>query len=255
MNKDPTKRFSDRVENYAKYRPSYPIQLINHLKENSIIKTGQNIADIGSGTGIFSQLLLSTGNRIFAVEPNKEMRLKAEQSLQSNPLFISVNGTAENTTLKENSIDIITAAQSFHWFDLKKTKDEFKRILKPEGYIVLVWNVRDSEASPFLFEYDKMLRNHCPEYSQVNHRNIGLEKIAHIINPRKIQKFSCQNMQSFDFEGLKGRLKSSSYTPTEDMPEYSLLMDDLTKLFKNFQVDGKIQFKYNCEMYYGKLNE
>ncbi len=124
MCKDSTKRFSDRVENYVKYRPSYPINLINHLKKKGIVTTGQKIADIGSGTGIFSKLLLNTENNVYAVEPNKEMRIAAEKSLQNKLNFISINGSAEDTTLKENSIDIITAAQSFHWFDLQKAKKE-----------------------------------------------------------------------------------------------------------------------------------
>ncbi|MHA1475492.1 MAG: class I SAM-dependent methyltransferase, partial [Promethearchaeota archaeon] len=253
MSKDPTKRFSDRVENYVKFRPSYPIELINHLEKNKIISTGQNIADIGSGTGIFSKLLLNTNNNVYAVEPNKEMRLASEKSLHNYPNFISIDGSAENTTLKENSIDIITAAQSFHWFDLKKAKEEFLRILKPNGFIVLIWNVRMSEGSSFLIEYEKMLNNHCPDYLLVNHMNIGLEKIMHFINPKNFQKFSCQNEQIFDFEGLKGRLKSSSYTPSEEQSEYPMLMEDLEKLFKIFQLNGNVQFLYDCKMYFGPI--
>jgi ubiquinone/menaquinone biosynthesis C-methylase UbiE len=253
MGKDPTKRFSDRVENYVKFRPSYPIELINHLKKNKIITTGQNIADIGSGTGIFSKLLLETDNKVYAVEPNKEMRLAAEKSLKNKLNFISVDGTAENTTLEENSIDIITAAQCFHWFALQKTKKEFFRILKRNGYIVIIWNVRNSEGSPFLIEYENLLNSHCPDYSQVNSGNIGFEKIMNFINPKNTQKFSCKNVQFFDFEGLKGRLKSSSYTPTEEQPEYSMLIEDLAKLFKKFHKNGYVQFLYDCEMYFGQI--
>ncbi|MHA1510487.1 MAG: class I SAM-dependent methyltransferase [Promethearchaeota archaeon] len=253
MSKDPTKRFSDRVENYVKFRPSYPIELINHLEKNKIISTGQNIADIGSGTGIFSKLLLNTNNNVYAVEPNKEMRLAAEKSLQNKPNFISVDGNAENTTLKENSIDIITAAQSFHWFDQQKAKKEFLRILKPNGFIVLIWNSRKSEGSPFLSEYENLLKSHCSDYSQVNHRNVGLEKIMHFINPKNFQRFSSQNEQIFDFEGLKGRLKSSSYTPSEEQPEYPMLMEDLEKLFRKFQLNGNVQFLYDCKMYFGPI--
>ena len=255
MSKDPTKRFSDRVENYVKYRPTYPIELIDHLKKNSIITNGQNIADIGSGTGIFSKLLINTDNNVYAVEPNKEMRTAAEKSLKNNPNFISVDGTAENTTLKENSIDIITAAQCFHWFDLQKTRKEFLRILKPNGYIVLIWNVREIEASPFLFEYENLIKSHCPNYSQVNSGNIDFDKIINFINPKNTQKFSCMNEQLFDFEGLKGRLKSSSYTPTEEQTEYPMMIEDLAKLFKKFQKNGSVKFLYDCKMYFGKINK
>ena len=181
------------------------------------------------------------------------MRIAAEKSVKNKPNFISIDGTAENTTLKDNSIDVITAAQSFHWFDLKKTKKEFLRILKPKGFIVLIWNVRESEGSPFSAEYEKLLKSYCPDYSQVNSGNIGFEKIMNFINPKNTQKFSCMNEQFFDFEGLKGRLKSSSYTPTEEQPEYSMLMEDLAKLFNKFQINGTVQLIYNCEMYFGQI--
>ena len=255
MAKDPTKRFSDRVENYVKYRPSYPIKLIEHLTKKNVITNGQNIADIGSGTGIFSKLLLTTNNKIFAVEPNKEMRNAAEKNLQDKSNFNSINGSAENTTLKENSIDIITAAQSFHWFDLEKTKKEFLRILKPNGYIVLIWNVRKSDGSPFSTEYEKLLKSHIPEYLKVSHRNIDLQRVNNFTGPNDIQIFSCQNIQYFDFNGIKGRLQSSSYTPTEEQAEYSILMKDLEEIFNKFQVDGVVQLLYDCEMYFGQLNK
>ena len=255
MAKDPTKRFSDRVENYVKYRPSYPIRLIDHLRKNKIITNGQNIADIGSGTGIFSELLLTTDNNIFAVEPNKEMRNAAENHLQNKSNFNSINGSAENTTLKENSIDIITAAQSFHWFDLEKTKQEFLRILKPNGFIVLIWNVRNSEGSPFSAEYEKLLKSHIPEYLKVSHRNIDLKRVSNFTGPNDAPAVSCQNIQVFDFEGIKGRLQSSSYTPTEEQAVYSILMKDLEEIFDKSQVDGAVQLLYDCEMYFGQLNK
>jgi len=253
MAKDPTKRFSDRVENYVKFRPSYPKKLIDHLRKKKIIKMDQNIADIGSGTGIFSKLLLTTNNRIFAVEPNEDMRKAAEKYLHNKPNFNSIDGSAEETTLKENSIDIITAAQSFHWFDLEKTKKEFLRILKPKGSIVLIWNVRKSKGSPFSVEYDKLLKFHIPEYLQVSHRNIDLKRVSNFTGPNDIQKFTCQNIQIFDFEGIKGRLQSSSYTPTEEQAEYSILMKDLEEIYNKFQIDGKVQLMYDCEMYFGQL--
>ncbi len=113
--------------------------------------------------------------------------------------------------------------------------------------------VRKSKGSPFLIEYENLLKSHCPDYSQVNSGNIDFEKIMNFINPKNTQKFSCKNVQFFDFEGLKGRLKSSSYTPTEEQPEYSMMIEDLAKLFEKFQVNGEVQFLYDSEMYFGRI--
>ena len=139
---DNTKRFSNRVDNYVKYRPSYPKEIISFLENAIQFKNDFVVADIGSGTGILSKMFLDNGNTVYAVEPNTAMRNKAEELLKNYPLFKSIDGTAEQTTLQNSSIDIITAAQAFHWFDAEKTKAEFRRILKPGGYCCLIWNER-----------------------------------------------------------------------------------------------------------------
>ena len=136
---------------------------------------------------------------------------------------------------------------------MKKTKKEFLRILKPNGFIVLIWNVRESEGSPFSADYEKLLKSHIPEYLKVSHRNIDLEKIKNFTDQKNFQKFTSQNIQIFDLKGIKGRLQSSSYTPTEEQPEYSMLMEDLAKLFNKFQINGTVQLIYNCEMYFGPI--
>lgn len=250
--KDSTKRFSNRVENYIKYRPSYPEKLIQEFKKKQIISRDTVIADIGSGTGIFTELLLKTGCQVYAIEPNDKMRAAAERKLQKISNFTSVSGTAENTKLTNNSIDLITVAQAFHWFDLEKTKIEFKRILKEKGYITLVWNVRLLKID-FQKEYNELLLQHCPEYVSVDHRRISEENIKKFFGST-IDYFSCENSQLFDLDGLIGRVLSSSYSPKENQEEYQPLVKDLGELFKKYEENGKVKFDYIIEMYYGHLS-
>lgn len=145
---DPTQRFSSRVENYSRYRPSYPRQVLELLFEECGLTAASIIADIGSGTGIMTRLFLENGNQVFAVEPNREMRQEAEWNLASYSHFVSVDATAEATTLRAGSVDFVVAAQAFHWFDREKVRPEFVRILKPEGWVVLVWNDRRPDSTP-----------------------------------------------------------------------------------------------------------
>ncbi|HUU76772.1 MAG TPA: class I SAM-dependent methyltransferase [candidate division Zixibacteria bacterium] len=249
--KDSTKRFSDRVENYIKYRPSYPEKIIQELEKKQIISRDTVIADIGSGTGIFTELLLNTGCQVYAIEPNNEMRVAAEKRLQKNLSFTSVSGTAENTKLTNNSIDLITVAQAFHWFDLEKTRIEFQRILKEKRYIALVWNVRLLRID-FQKEYNELLLHHCPEYISVDYRRISEENIKKFFGST-IDYFSCENLQFFDLDGLIGRVLSSSYSPKEDQDEFQPLLKGLVELFRKYEENGKVKFDYQTEMYYGRL--
>ncbi len=248
---NPLKRFSDRVENYIKYRPKYPQALIDFLI-NDLKLIPENIgADIGSGTGIFSEMLLRNGNKVFGVEPNKEMREAAEKLLNGYPNFISINGTSESTNLEFQSIDLITAAQSFHWFDYPKTKEEFLRILKPNGWVVLIWNSRINDSSSFMNEYENFLLKFSVDYSKISHKNIDDKIFRNFFNTYESKNFS--NSQSFDFEGLKGRLLSSSYIPNENNPNFYLMINELEKIFNRNENSGKVGFIYNTEIHYGHL--
>ena len=150
---DPTQRFSNRVENYRRYRPGYPPAILDLLAAKCGLSQTSVAADVGSGTGILTKLLLKSGGRIFGVEPNPEMRAAGERDLNHHLNFTSVAGTAEATTLPDHSVDLITAGQAFHWFDRDKTRAEFLRILRPGGWVVLIWNDRNISDRPFFRAY------------------------------------------------------------------------------------------------------
>jgi SAM-dependent methyltransferase len=255
MNKShlkPTTRFSSRAENYVKYRPHYPDEIIDYLKKENVLDENSLVADIGSGTGFSSELFLKNGYTVYGVEPNKEMREEGEKYLSVYENFISVNGTAENTTLKSDLIDIIAAGQAFHWFDLRKTKQEFKRILKKEGFIVLIWNVRNFDEINLNRDYAKLLSEFGTDYEKVRHQTI---------RNRKFDKFYSHgaktayfpNEQTFDFDGLKGRLLSSSYAPDENNPNYFPMLKKLKEIFNKHKLNGTVRMKYTTEVYYGKI--
>lgn len=249
---NPTSRFSNRAENYLKYRPHYPDEVIDYLKNENVLNKKSVIADIGSGTGFSSELFLKNGNTVFGVEPNKKMREAGEKYLSRYKNFISVNGTAENTTLKSDLIDIIAAGQAFHWFNFSKAKDEFRRIAKPNAYLVLIWNVRRFTDAGFGTDYERMLIEFGTEYKEVEHKTITKSDYDDFYPGKyKIVKFS--NKQTLDFEGLKGRLLSSSYSPDENSRNYKPMLKRLKEIFDKHRVNETVELKYTTEVYCGKI--
>jgi ubiquinone/menaquinone biosynthesis C-methylase UbiE len=249
---DNTQRFSNRVDNYVKYRPSYPTEIFTFLENEIQFNSSCIIADIGSGTGILSQMFLNNGNTVYAVEPNEPMRNAAEKILNDYNSFISVDATAEQTTLQDNSIDLITAAQAFHWFDPVKTRAEFKRILKENGYCCLIWNDRVVE-SPFEKAYEKLLSEYSTDYTKVDHKYMNDERVAAFFAPERYIKQSFHNKQVFDFEALKGRLLSSSYVPEENEMNYDAMIALLKNIFTTFNQNNAVVFNYETKVYLGKL--
>ncbi|WP_201763437.1 class I SAM-dependent methyltransferase [Chengkuizengella marina] len=245
---DQVKRFSNRVENYVKYRPSYPKKVIDFLYNELGLKQISKIADVGSGTGIFSNLLLYRGSKVFSIEPNQEMRESAENALENYDNYFSINGSAEFTTLPDDSVDFIVSAQAFHWFDLQKTKEEFKRILKPNGKVVLIWNNRLTEESEFSIAYERILKKYANDYNEVNHQNIGHRELNSFFNNRGHKTFTCSNYQVFNFEQLKGRLLSSSYSPVPGESNYETIMEQLRDVFHLYNQNGQVTFHYNTEV-------
>jgi ubiquinone/menaquinone biosynthesis C-methylase UbiE len=248
MPTDPTQRFSDRVTNYVKYRPSYPTALLDDLAAR--IPTGATIADIGSGTGIFSKLLLERGFEVHAVEPNDAMREYAESDLGAHPKFHSHNGRAEATGLADRSVDAITCAQAFHWFATVEAAKEFQRILKPGGLMALVWNERILSGDPFSERYEALLLKYATDYTEVRHENTTPELMAKLFPGFEVSSASYDNYQDLDWDGLKGRVESSSYVPTPDHPNYVPLMEALEKLFVDVARDGCVRMGYLTQAYW-----
>ena len=250
---DPTRRFSNRVDNYVKYRPGYPTAVIGLLAAECGLTSEALIADIGSGTGRLSELFLKNGNRVLGVEPNREMREAGERLLAGATRFTSVEGAAEATTLASSSVDFVTAGQAFHWFDRAKARVEFARILKPQGWVALVWNERRTASSPFLAGYDQLLATYGTDYAQATHKQISPTTIGDFFAPGAWSMRTFENAQIFDFDSLEGRLLSSSYTPEPTQPSYEPMLDALRALFAAHQRDGRVAFEYDTAVYYGRL--
>lgn len=248
----PTARFSTRVENYVKYRPGYPGAILDLLRAECGLTPAAIVADIGSGTGKLAELFLRYGNRVFGVEPNREMREASERLLARFPNFVSVDAAAETTTLPGAAIDFVTAGQAFHWFDRQAARQEFARILKPGGWVVLAWNERLGD-SPFQQEYEALLRAYASEYEQVCHRSVSDDDIRIALGLEPFHKSCFDNEQTFDFDGLAGRLLSSSYAPEPGHPNHEPMMAALADLFARFQVDGRVRFEYETQVYYGQM--
>ena len=248
-----TQRFSSRVDNYVRYRPGYPREVLDLLKTECDLTTESIIADIASGTGIFTRVLLENGNRVFGVEPNAEMRRAGEEFLRSYPRFTSVAGTAEATTLPDHSLEIVTAAQAAHWFDREKARGEFIRVLKPGGWCVLLWNERRTDSTPFLREYEQLLLTHGTDYQEVRHERTTAE-IAGFFSPTPFELSTLEMRQEVDYAGLEGRLLSSSYTPTPEHENYEPMLRELQRIFDEHQTNGRVSLDYNTLVYYGQLS-
>jgi SAM-dependent methyltransferase len=251
--RDPTQRFSGRVGNYSRYRPSYPLAILTLLETECDLTSASVVADVGSGTGILSELFLENGNRVFGVEPNVEMREAGENRLELYPSFTSVAGTAEATTLDGASVDFVTAGQAFHWFDVKRTQTEFGRILRPGGWVVVIWNARRRNTTPFLAAYERLLREHGTDYEQVEHGRSAAGMVDEFFGPVEYEMEIFDNAQTFDLDGLKGRLLSSSYVPGPGEPGSGAMLQEAQEIFDQYQTDGEVTIEYDTKVYYGLL--
>jgi SAM-dependent methyltransferase len=244
------RRFSSRVDTYVRFRSSYPRQIIETLERDCGLTRDSIVADIASGTGIFTKLLLEHGNRVFGVEPNAEMRSAGEEFLAAYSNFKSVEGTAEATTLEYRSVDLVTAAQAGHWFDRQKSRQEFVRILKPGGWAVLVWNERKTDSTPFLRDYEGLLLRYGTDYNEVRHEHTV---VGEFFDPLPFQERTFDLQQVFDYAGVEGRLMSSSYAPRPAHPNHAPMLRELRQIFDRHQQDGKVSIEYTTRMFYGRL--
>src|ERR1700719_4416696 len=233
---DAKERFSSRAADYIRYRPSYPAEALTVLRHECELRSGHVIADIGSGTGFLSELFLKNGNRVYGIEPNKEMRQAGEEYLASYDGFSSIEGSAEATTLSDASVDFITAGQSFHWFEPDSACGEFVRILKPAGWMVIAWNDRRMEEAPFTRAYEDILERFGIDYKNVKDSYPEADRIGGFLDT--FSQRDLPNHQELDWDSLRGRLRSSSFTPTEGHPNFASMMTELKRLFDAHQQQG-----------------
>lgn len=250
--RNPTERFSSRVAHYVRYRPSYPPAAIELLRQRCGLRPGAVVADLGSGTGILTQLLLAAGAAVIGIEPNDGMRGAAEAALSAEPRFRSVRGTAEATTLSAASADLIVAGQAFHWFQVEAARREALRVIRAGGYGALLWNEHPPGASGFLGEYEALVRRHAPEYDQVVGSRADEAAMLEFFGGA-MQRAAFPNQQVFDFQGLLGRLMSSSYAPEPGHPQHEPLVAGLRAVFERHQRDGTVVFPYVTLVYYAPL--
>jgi len=247
-----TSRFSDRVENYVRFRPGYPNEVIEELKAECGLTPGDVVADIASGTGIWTRMLLENGNSVFGVEPNAEMRKAGERLLAAFPKFTSAAGTAETTTLADQSVNFVTAAQAAHWFDRARARSEFVRILKPGGWLVLLWNERVTDSTAFLRNYEQLLLTYATDYQDIRHEHTT-SAINEFFDPAPFQARVFDMRQEFDYAGIEGRLLSSSYAPGPDHPRHAPMLRELRGIFEANAVEGRAVFEYKTRLYFGRL--
>ncbi len=251
--RDPKARFSDRVDDYVKYRPHYLQDVVQAVEQACGLRPEHTIADVGCGTGLLAKIFLENGNRVVGVEPNRQMRIGGENYLAEYSNFSMVDGSAEATGLAEASVDFVMAGQAFHWFRPDETRAEFARILRPQGWVVLVWNDRDTTSKPFLHAYEDFVLRHSTDYEQVAHKYLAsYDALQRFFAPGEVRLIEQHNEQQLDFDGLRGRLLSSSYVPKAG-EKYEAMMRELPHLFSSHADNGQVTLEYDTKIFYGQL--
>jgi SAM-dependent methyltransferase len=249
---DAKKRFSNCAADYIRYRPSYPADALTVLRNECELRSGHVIADVGSGTGFLSELFLKNGNRVYGIEPNEAMRKAGEEYLASYDSFVSIDASAEATTLENGTIDFVTAGQAFHWFEPAAARREFQRILKPAGWIVVMWNDRQMDSA-FATAYEDLLVKYGTDYTSVRDSYPQIHTMQEFLAGGTVSQRDVPNAQVLDWEGLAGRLRSSSYAPLPAQPNYAPMMEALEDLFRANQENGQVRMEYSTHVYFGKL--
>ncbi len=254
MPSDSVQRFSNRVDSYAKYRPNYPPEVLRCLQEHMGLTPEMIVADIGAGTGLLTERFLHNGNVVYAVEPNENMRKAAEAALGQYPNLRAVDGRSEATTLPDGSVDLVTAAQAFHWFEPVGTRAEFVRILRPHGWVALIWNERRDDSTPFMTAYRQMLDGLGTDYRKVDHKFVAdAPAIERFFAPGSVHRYTYSNNQVLDYDGLVGRLQSTSYVPASGEPGHDRMRADARALFDRYAEEGKVRIEYDTQVYLGRL--
>jgi len=250
---DNKERFSNRVDDYVAHRPSYPPEVVEFLiKELGIPEDGV-IADVGSGTGISTQLVLDNSKlKVFAVEPNLNMRQAAEKILGTNERFVSVNGDASHTTLPDASVDAVLAAQAFHWFNVQESREEFRRILrKKDGLVILLYNIRKLDVDDFHRDYEAILNSFGTDYARVKHQTKDVEGFYGTSDYKTKVLTNCQVLS---YEALCGRVASTSYLPSKGHPDYERMLEHLRVIFdKHKSSNNTVTLEYDVAIIYSPI--
>ncbi len=249
-----TDRFTSRVANYVKWRLDYPQALYDALRSEGILQDDAVIADIGAGTGISTLLFATNNHRVFAIEPNASMREAGQEFLASHPLTTWHSGTADKTSLPDHCADAVVAAQAWHWFDTPETVAEFRRILKPGGQVILIWNDRITTGDGFSEAYEDAVRYFAIDYDKVDHKQFGEAAFNKLWGKDGWKETHANNLQHLTFEGLLGRVLSSSYMPDETHPEFEFMKHVLKKIFLRYQENGTVDMLYHTRAFHGQLN-
>ena len=254
LSTQPTARFTDRVENYVKARPGYPAELIPYLELECGLSLGSVVLDVGSGTGLLAERLCEFGCRVIGVEPNAAMRAAGAQYLARFRNFTMREGTAESLPVEDSTVDLVVAGQAFHWFDLDASRREFSRVLKPQGWVVLIWNDRVSSGSRFAEQYEQLLVRFGTDYAQVHHRGKTTgENLGRFFGSAGYDHISFPNEQRLTYEQFVARVLSSSYMPGPGHTSHEPMMRELRRIFDENQRASSVTIAYNTIVFSGRL--
>jgi SAM-dependent methyltransferase len=250
-----TERFTGRVENYRLHRPRYPQEIVDLFLNECDLTADKQIADIAAGTGLLSEIFLQRHYSVIAVEPNDEMRTACNQLVEQFPRLHCVPGTAKTTGLPTASVDCVLVGQAMHWFDLKRTREEFVRILRLHGWCAVIYNNRRMEGDPFHEGYERILREFGIDYTQVQERHLSSDEIERrFFAPTPARRKAFANLQELSLEALEGRILSSSYMPKQGQARHEEMREAIATLFSQHQENGRVRLEYECVVTYGQLN-
>ncbi|MBB6144596.1 SAM-dependent methyltransferase [Silvibacterium bohemicum] len=249
----PTERFTSRVDSYRRHRPHYPQEIVTLLERECGLHRSSAIADIAAGTGLLAEIFLEQDYPVTAIEPNDAMREVCRELIAEYPQLQCLSGTAEATGLGDNSIDLITVAQAMHWFDLKRTRTEFRRILRPSGWCAVIYNNRRMSGDSFHEGYEQILADFGRDYAAVRDSHLTPEGIAAFFAPDGMKEVTFPNAQDLDLQGLEGRVLSSSYMPQPGHPRCDAMRLAIADLFKSEERNGHVRMEYECSVAYGQL--
>jgi SAM-dependent methyltransferase len=254
MQLSPTERFTNRAELYARHRPGYPRSIVDVLHKECGLTSESRIADIAAGTGLLTKIFLEHLNPVIAIEPNAAMLAYLATLQNAFPNLSARSGTAEASGLPDQSVDFIVVGQAMHWFDLEKTREEFKRILQPDGWVVVIYNERRRDGDAFHGGYEDLLETYGANYQEVQSRHLTETMREAFFSPCAMERMVIENAQDLDLEGLTGRIVSSSYMPTDKDATYPAMMKAINSLFEKSERSGKVRLEYACSVSFGHLD-